>query len=205
MDMYASVLRRALGSGKRVAEGVHLYIQFGSAGHPALRGGAGLHRRVRARRRRARRPVVRRVHQGRAGRLDAARRGDGVRHQPHFPGRSGPGKVYLASPLVVAASAIAGRIVSTRRRFSTLLGGSLPEYLSRAFDSSIPPYLREGSNSYRPRPEALRGAFRTRGEWGTFFRAPRRGKRGQQRQGSKKARLPKTDKRKQSRDFENRC
>ncbi len=29
----------------------------------------------------------------------------------NFPGRSGPGKVYLASPLVVAASAIAGRIV----------------------------------------------------------------------------------------------
>ena len=29
----------------------------------------------------------------------------------NFPGRSGPGKVYLASPLVVAASAIAGHIV----------------------------------------------------------------------------------------------
>ncbi len=28
----------------------------------------------------------------------------------NFPGRSGPGKVYLASPLVVAASAIAGHI-----------------------------------------------------------------------------------------------
>lgn len=29
----------------------------------------------------------------------------------NFPGRSGPGKVYLASPLVVAASAIEGKIV----------------------------------------------------------------------------------------------
>ena len=29
----------------------------------------------------------------------------------NYPGRSGPGQVYLASPLVVAASAIAGRIV----------------------------------------------------------------------------------------------
>ena len=29
----------------------------------------------------------------------------------NFPGRSGPGKVYLASPLTVAASAIAGKIV----------------------------------------------------------------------------------------------
>ncbi len=30
----------------------------------------------------------------------------------NFPGRSGPGKVWLASPMTVAASAIAGRIVS---------------------------------------------------------------------------------------------
>ena len=29
----------------------------------------------------------------------------------NFPGRSGPGKLYLASPYVVAASAIAGKIV----------------------------------------------------------------------------------------------
>jgi 3-isopropylmalate/(R)-2-methylmalate dehydratase large subunit len=29
----------------------------------------------------------------------------------NFPGRSGPGKLYLASPYVVAASAIAGHIV----------------------------------------------------------------------------------------------
>jgi 3-isopropylmalate/(R)-2-methylmalate dehydratase large subunit len=28
----------------------------------------------------------------------------------NFPGRSGPGQVYLASPIVVAASAIVGRI-----------------------------------------------------------------------------------------------
>ncbi len=28
----------------------------------------------------------------------------------NFPGRSGPGKVYLASPYTVAASALAGRI-----------------------------------------------------------------------------------------------
>jgi len=29
----------------------------------------------------------------------------------NFPGRSGPGQMYLASPLTVAASAVAGRIV----------------------------------------------------------------------------------------------
>jgi 3-isopropylmalate/(R)-2-methylmalate dehydratase large subunit len=32
----------------------------------------------------------------------------------NFPGRSGPGKVYLASPYVVAASALAGRLTSFR-------------------------------------------------------------------------------------------
>jgi 3-isopropylmalate/(R)-2-methylmalate dehydratase large subunit len=30
----------------------------------------------------------------------------------NFPGRSGPGQVWLASPSTVAASAVAGRIVS---------------------------------------------------------------------------------------------
>ena len=32
----------------------------------------------------------------------------------NFPGRSGPGKVYLASPLTCIASAIEGRIVAFR-------------------------------------------------------------------------------------------
>ena len=30
----------------------------------------------------------------------------------NFPGRSGPGQLYLASPYTVAASALAGRIVA---------------------------------------------------------------------------------------------
>jgi 3-isopropylmalate/(R)-2-methylmalate dehydratase large subunit len=33
----------------------------------------------------------------------------------NFTGRSGPGKLYLASPLTVAASAIEGRIVAYRK------------------------------------------------------------------------------------------
>ena len=32
----------------------------------------------------------------------------------NFPGRSGPGQVYLASPYTVAASALAGEIVAWR-------------------------------------------------------------------------------------------
>jgi 3-isopropylmalate/(R)-2-methylmalate dehydratase large subunit len=32
----------------------------------------------------------------------------------NFPGRSGPGQLYLASPFTVAASAVAGKIVEWR-------------------------------------------------------------------------------------------
>jgi 3-isopropylmalate/(R)-2-methylmalate dehydratase large subunit len=110
MDMYASVLARALDKGKRVADGVHLYIQFGSQD-------------------------IRRYAESK-GYLDVFARagaelvdpscgacikaGPGVSDSPdqvtvssqnrNFPGRSGPGKVFLASPLVVAASAVVGRI-----------------------------------------------------------------------------------------------
>jgi len=112
MDMYAEVLRRAVQSGRRVADGVHLYIQFGSQrirqyaeekGYLDLFAKAG------------------------AELVDPScgaciKAGPGVSDKPdqvtvsainrNFPGRSGPGKVYLASPLVVAASAIAGKLVS---------------------------------------------------------------------------------------------
>jgi len=112
MDMYASVLARALEQGKRVADGVQLYIQFGSQ---QIRDYA--------------------IERGYVDTFEAAgvqlvdpscgaciKAGPGVSMTPdevtvsainrNFPGRSGPGKVYLASPLVVAASAIAGKIVS---------------------------------------------------------------------------------------------
>ncbi len=112
MDMYAEVLDRAVKSGKKVAQGVHLYIQFGSQdirryaeakGYLEIFLGAG------------------------AELVDPScgaciKAGPGVSDSPdqvtvssqnrNFPGRSGPGKVYLASPLVVAASAILGRIAS---------------------------------------------------------------------------------------------
>jgi len=110
MDMYAEVLADAVKKGKRGAQGVHLYIQFGSQD-------------------------IRRYAEEK-GYLDifakacaelvdpscgaCIKAGPGVSDSPdqitvssqnrNFPGRSGPGKVYLASPLVVAASAIAGRI-----------------------------------------------------------------------------------------------
>lgn len=112
MDMYASVLRRALEQGRKVADGVQLYIQFGSQhirDYAEKMGYLDLFQRVGA------------------NLVDPScgaciRAGPGVSFGPdevtvsainrNFPGRSGPGKVYLASPLVVAASAIAGKIVS---------------------------------------------------------------------------------------------
>ena len=112
MDMYASVLGDAIAKGKRVADGVRLYLQFGSQdirryaeekGYLEIFAKAG------------------------AELVDPScgaciKAGPGVSDSPdnvtvssqnrNFPGRSGPGKVYLASPLVVAASAIAGHIVN---------------------------------------------------------------------------------------------
>ncbi|MCB9833213.1 MAG: 3-isopropylmalate dehydratase [Planctomycetes bacterium] len=112
MDMYARVLREARSAGKKVAEGVHFYIQFGSQevksycednGYLELFEEMGVE-----------------VIEPSCGACINA--GPGVsknRDQVtisainrNFPGRSGPGQMYLASPLTVAASAVAGKIVN---------------------------------------------------------------------------------------------
>lgn len=111
MDMYASVLADAVAKGKRVAPGVHLYIQFGSQDirrYAEQKGYLDVFRKAGAE-----------LVDPSCGACIKA--GPGVSDSPdqvtvsainrNFPGRSGPGKVYLASPLVVAASAIAGKIV----------------------------------------------------------------------------------------------
>jgi 3-isopropylmalate/(R)-2-methylmalate dehydratase large subunit len=111
MDMYAAVLADALKRGKRVAGSVRFYIQFGSQetrdyclrkGYLAIFEKAGAH-----------------VIEPSCGACINA--GPGVSTRPeqvvisaqnrNFPGRSGPGQMYLASPLTVAASAVAGYIV----------------------------------------------------------------------------------------------
>ena len=111
MDMYAAVLADALKHGKRIADSVEFYIQFGSqeTREYCLRKGyldvfqkAGAH-----------------VIEPACGACINA--GPGVSKRPeqivisaqnrNFPGRSGPGQMYLASPLTVAASAVAGYIV----------------------------------------------------------------------------------------------
>ncbi len=110
MDMYASVLSRAVKKGKRVKDGVHLYIQFGSQDirrYAEAKGYLDIFTKAGAE-----------LVDPSCGACIKA--GPGVSDSPdqvtvsainrNFPGRSGPGKVYLASPLVVAASAITGKI-----------------------------------------------------------------------------------------------
>jgi 3-isopropylmalate/(R)-2-methylmalate dehydratase large subunit len=112
MDMYAHVLSEALAKGKRVASGVRLYLQFGSQD---------------IRRYAMRQGYIQLFERAGAELVDPScgaciKAGPGSSDSPdqitvsaqnrNFPGRSGPGKVYLASPLVVAASAIAGRIAA---------------------------------------------------------------------------------------------
>jgi len=124
MDMYAEVLADALKRGKRVAESVQFYIQFGSQetreycidkGYLDIFQKAGAH-----------------VIEPSCGACINAGPGVSTRadqvvisaQNRHFPGRSGPGQMYLASPLTVAASAVAGYIVEYQPSEERELAGS---------------------------------------------------------------------------------
>lgn len=111
MDMYALVLADALKQGKQVADSVKFYIQFGSQetrDYCVRRGYLDVFKKAGAK-----------VIEPSCGACINA--GPGVSTRPdqivisaqnrNFPGRSGPGQMYLASPLTVAASAVAGYIV----------------------------------------------------------------------------------------------
>lgn len=111
MVLYAEVLSAALDHGMRVAPGVQLFIQFGSQRVKEFarqKGYLDVFRKVGAQ-----------VLEPSCG--ACIRAGPGISTERsqvtisasnrNYPGRSGPGEVYLASPRVVAASAIAGAIV----------------------------------------------------------------------------------------------
>jgi 3-isopropylmalate/(R)-2-methylmalate dehydratase large subunit len=111
MDMYAAVLADALKRGKRIADSVKFYIQFGSQEtreYAVKKGYLDIFQRAGA--------IV--IEPSCGACINA---GPGVSTRPdqvvisaqnrNFPGRSGPGQMYLASPLTVAASAVAGYIV----------------------------------------------------------------------------------------------
>ena len=106
MEMLAVVLSEGLARGRRVAPGVRLYVQFGSRDVREWcreKGYLDLFERAGA--------IT--IEPG-CGACIAA--GPGVSTKPgevtvsainrNYAGRSGPGKLYLASPLSVAASAI---------------------------------------------------------------------------------------------------
>jgi len=112
MDLYASVIREALERGLRVAPGVLFYLQFGSQSvrrYAAERGYIELFERVGAS---LLDPSCGACIRAGPGTSSTAEQVTVSAVNRNFPGRSGPGRVYLASPLVIAASAIAGKIVS---------------------------------------------------------------------------------------------
>jgi 3-isopropylmalate/(R)-2-methylmalate dehydratase large subunit len=111
MDMYATVLENALAQGKRVAPGVHLYLQFGSQKikqYAREKGYIEIFERAGAQ---LIDPSCGACINAGPGASKTAETVTVSAQNRNFPGRSGPGKLYLASPYVVAASAIAGKIV----------------------------------------------------------------------------------------------
>lgn len=112
MDMYAAVLGWALSQGHRVAPGVQFFVQFGSQlirDYAESRGYLEIFRRAGVQ---LVEPSCGACIRAGPGISSAADQVTISAINRNFPGRSGPGQVYLASPLVVAASAIAGRITA---------------------------------------------------------------------------------------------
>ncbi|MCA9323205.1 MAG: 3-isopropylmalate dehydratase [Planctomycetes bacterium] len=120
MDMYAAVLAEGKKAGLRVAEGVRFYIQFGSQEVKAYcvkKGYIELFESM----------GVTTIEPSCGACINA---GPGVSDNRdqitisainrNFPGRSGPGQMYLASPLTVAASALAGRITKYEGQFQAV-------------------------------------------------------------------------------------
>jgi 3-isopropylmalate/(R)-2-methylmalate dehydratase large subunit len=111
MDMYATVLQHALEQGKHVAPGVHLYLQFGSQKikqYARRKGYIEIFEKAGAE---LIDPSCGACINAGPGASKTAETVTVSAQNRNFPGRSGPGKLYLASPYVVAASAIAGKIV----------------------------------------------------------------------------------------------
>jgi 3-isopropylmalate/(R)-2-methylmalate dehydratase large subunit len=112
MDMYARVLKEAADQGERIHPGVRFYIQFGSQDVKRYAERMGYVEVFKA--------VGAEIIEPSCGACINA--GPGVSYDKktvtvsainrNFPGRSGPGQLYLASPYTTAASALAGRIAA---------------------------------------------------------------------------------------------
>jgi 3-isopropylmalate/(R)-2-methylmalate dehydratase large subunit len=111
VDMYARVMAEAERAGKKVADGVSFFIQFGSReveAYARAQGYIDLFQRT----------GVKVIKPGCGACIGCgpgvSDRGDQVTVSAinrNYKGRSGPGKLFLASPLTVAASAVSGQIV----------------------------------------------------------------------------------------------
>ena len=112
IEMYARVMQEAAAAGRRVADGVDFYIQFGSRAvedYARTKGWLEVFRDT----------GVKVISPGCGACIGC---GPGVSANAkqvtvsainrNYQGRSGPGQLYLASPLNVAASAVAGKIVA---------------------------------------------------------------------------------------------
>lgn len=111
-DHYHEVLAWAAGRGQRVAPGVELYLQFGTTAvrdYCRDRGYLAAFEKVGAR---LLQPSCGACANCGPGSSSAADQVTVSAINRNFPGRSGPGQVWLASPPTVAASAIAGRLLS---------------------------------------------------------------------------------------------
>jgi 3-isopropylmalate/(R)-2-methylmalate dehydratase large subunit len=114
LDQYASVMREALAAGRGVKDGVDFYIQFGSTlveEYARRQGYLDVFQKT----------GVKVIHPGCGACIGCGPGVSSSREQVtvsainrNYQNRSGPGKLYLASPLSVAASAVEGRIVAYR-------------------------------------------------------------------------------------------
>jgi 3-isopropylmalate/(R)-2-methylmalate dehydratase large subunit len=112
LDQYATVMREALEAGRRVKDGVEFYIQFGSAAveeYARRRGYLDVFART----------GVKVIRPGCGACIGCGPGVSSRREQVtvsainrNYQNRSGPGQLYLASPLSVAASAVEGHVVA---------------------------------------------------------------------------------------------
>ena len=112
LDLYAQVVARAVATGRRVPPGVSFLIQYGSAAvedYARRRGYVTLFERA----------GVRTIKPGCGACIGCGPGTSASSSQVtvsainrNFKGRSGPGALWLASPLTVAASAFEGRITA---------------------------------------------------------------------------------------------
>ena len=116
---YHAVLDWAARRGLRVAPGVMLYLQFGTEDVRAWCEAQGWLHSFEAVGAQLLQPACGACANCGPGASTDARQVTVSAVNRNFPGRSGPGQVWLASPATVAASAIAGRLVS----FAELVAG----------------------------------------------------------------------------------